>query len=291
MKKDSSILIPEHLRGSIKPIPLSFKLEVIIKEFNIADLEVDREYYQRPLNISKCIHMAQHWNDTVFNEPMVCRRKGTGQLYINNGQHTTTAAQYVGLEKINCLYNIHETTALQEKELFSVFNDFTTAVQKKLILGNHYDLGEAGIIEDCIEFKMGKVVEKNGFSISWRGSRANKFDCPLALINLYEIDKGKHLDNVLSFMHQCWCYREDFKTLNIKFLSTAKFLMGVSDFFKKYNSDLTPDVLKRLLKLLRSSKFGADAILMDSAKYGGLPKYFVHIHNKGLKTEQRLMEK
>jgi hypothetical protein len=288
INKNNEILITKTLIGSIKPEPLSFEAKTIMIEVELSKLKVDRSYYQRDFNEPRALKISKSYTPLAERVILVAKRKDTETLYIVDGQHTVAALRMIGHTKYKVKLLVEPTTVDQERELFARCNDEIKNVHTRLKLKNHFNMEKPGIKD------INKIVTKNGFSIYWEDTKrnANSFDCIVRIVSLYDYDDGKHLDSILNFMHQAWCYTDEFKAINMKDLVSSKFLSGVSDFFKRYKEELDSfKVRERLLKICREKTTAKGVIQRASIKGDNISLALLDLYNSGLKTDLRLKDK
>lgn len=70
-------------------IPLSHKLTYTLMYIRSDQLQVPREFYQKPLNLSRVKHIVADFDPNIANEPKVSYRDG--HYVVFDGQHTVAA--------------------------------------------------------------------------------------------------------------------------------------------------------------------------------------------------------
>ena len=286
--KKKMLLIPSDVIGTIPRNPDNAEYFTIEETFHWQDLFYDRLSssdpwaYQREFLISESKGIHRNFNIAAEQIPLVSRRKGTGVLYVINGQHTIGAKVIGGETMIVVRLITVETTQDEERILYNRCNDIKRATAVTNRVKNWYNSGVPVIVNPD------NVLTANGFTAKWSHGPAkpNTFKCINKIQSIYNIDGGAHLNNILDFMNETWLTNEVDRATNYPSCTHSGFLTGLSNFFLNYSDDLDIHVNRKWFSDKCKSKSPSKIILDANTCFDKYDGVFKSIYNKNKKSNR-----
>ena len=87
-----------------------------MQEINSAELNVDRDLYQRKKHMDKVSRIVSVWDERIANEPKVSYRNG--KFYVFDGQHTILAREALNNDKpVDILCKVYTGLTVHDEAL------------------------------------------------------------------------------------------------------------------------------------------------------------------------------
>jgi hypothetical protein len=241
----------------IKPkVKLNFDTTVIEKEIDIDLVIFDRENYQRNIDYQRAEEIAEDYIACLQNPPIVNKRKD-GYYYVIDGQHRVVMNRMLGFKTIVVKQFVKCLTILQETLLFNIANKNQRHDTKTHLFQNERKVESPDFLE------IDRIVNHYGFQMNWSNSKKN--NTIYALVKTKELYDQNILEDTLSFIKDCWTSSPDLASINMIEVTRQLFLIGISNFVKKYQNEIKQKKIReRFIKVL--SKKGALGIAQEANK-------------------------
>lgn len=248
------------------------------QNLNIEDLNIC-EAYQRTIVKAQVRRICRHFDKDSLGLPCVGVRVD-GSHWVVDGQQRIEALKILGHQTVTCEI-FHSNGPAHEASVFRHKNKDRTGITAGALFKARITEGEESAV--CIK----ATAERCGFRISYRhgGTDWPHIGCVAALDRIYERGGVRHLEDVLTVVHEAW--EGETSAIHNSILS------GLSTVLSKCGDHID---LKRLVQVL--SRKSPIAITRMSDKYRGNPgdgglasaiaKSVIELYNKRLSQKKRI---
>lgn len=265
-------------------LPEGFHENSVVKQIRLAELKVDRDY-QRDVSMRLVDDIAYNW-DEVASELVLVSNRGdrdddSGGFYIVNGQHRSTAARKLGLEKIWA--RIIDLTEHPDP----------AALEAGLRLKTNVRLGDRPLERFKAQLRSGdeeslaiqKLLLEFDTEVNEQPNMESGINSVSGLETLYRVDDGGLLREVLQVI------KEAYGMVGGK-TSTLNLMKGIAWFILKHADETDRNRFVDKLKLVGPAALDRRARTIQSTMGGSLwlnyYRAMVDFYNEKLADKSRL---